>query len=73
MLDKDLQQNIVDRVSNVVKTKEEEAEEEEEEEHVRDQEITQEPVVPTARKVSIETQTDPTPESEKPGSPHQRE
>ena len=68
MLDKDLQQEIVDRVSNVVKAKEEA-----EEEHVRDHEITKEPVVPPATKVSIETQTDPHPESEESGSSHQRE
>ena len=48
MPDKDLQQKIVDRVSNVVKA---------EEEHVRDHEITTEPVVPPATKVSIETQS----------------
>ena len=43
-----------------------------EEEHVRDHEVTKEPVVPPATKVSIETQTDPQPESEEPGSSHQR-
>ena len=69
MPDKDLQQKIVDRVSNVVKPKEEEAEEEQ----VGDQEMTKEPVVPPTTKVSIETQTDPQPESEEPGSSHQRE
>ena len=51
MLDKDLQQKIVDRVSNVAKPEEEA----EEEEHVRDHEFTKEPVVPPATKVSIET------------------
>ena len=61
MLDKDLQQVIVDRVSNVVQ------------EHVRDHEFTKEPVVLPAIKVSIETQTDPQPQSEEPGSSHQRE
>ena len=68
MLDKDLQQKIVDRFSNVVKAEEEKAEEE----HVRDHEFTQEPVVPPATKVSIETQTDPQTESEEPGSSHQK-
>ena len=69
MLDKDLQQKIVDRVSNVVKAEEEEAEEE----HVRDHEFTKEPVVPPATKVSTETQTDPQQKSEELGSSHQRE
>ena len=55
MLDKDLQQKIGDRVSNVVKAEEEEAEGE----HVRDHEVSKGPVVPPATKVSIETQTDP--------------
>ena len=68
MLDKDLQQKIVDRVSNVVKAEEEEAEE-----HVRDHEITKEPVAPPATMVSTETQTDPQQESEEPGSSQQRE
>ena len=68
MLDKDLQQKIVDRVSNVVKAEEEEAEEE----HVRDHEITKGPVVPPATKVSIETQTDPQPESEEPAAPEKK-
>ena len=53
--------------------KAEEEEEEAEEEHVRDHEIAREPVVPPATQVSIETQTDPQPESEEPGSSHQRE
>ena len=57
MLNKDLQQKIVDRVSNVVKT----------EEDVRDHEV------PPATKVSVETQTDAQPESEEPGGSHQRE
>ena len=69
MLDKDLQQKIVDRVSKVVKAEEKEAEGE----HVRHQEITKGPVVPPATKISIETQTEPQPESEEPGSSHQRE
>ena len=63
MLNKDLQQKIVDRVSNVVKKVEGEAE-------VRDHEVT---VVPPATKVSVETQTDFPQESEEPGSSHQRE
>ena len=38
-----------------------------------DHEFTKEPIVPPAEKVSIETQTDSQPESEEPGSSHQRE
>ena len=65
MLDKDLQKKIVDRISTVVK--------EEGEEEVNDQEVTKEPVVPPATKVSIETQADFREESEETGSSHQRE
>ena len=66
MLDKDLQKMIVDRISFVVKK-------EEGEEEVKDYEVTEEPVVPPATRVSMETQTDFPEESEKPGSSQQRE
>ena len=66
MLNKDLQQKIVDRVPNVIKEEKGEAE-------VRDHEITKEPVVPPAAKVSIETLIDFPQESEEAGSSHQRE
>ena len=65
MLDKDLQKKIVDRISTVAK--------EEREEEVNDHDVTREPVVPPATRVSIETQTDFPEESEKIGSSHQRE
>ena len=65
MPDKDLQKKIVDRISTVAK--------EEGEEEVHDQEVTKEPVVPPATKVSIEPQTDFPEEPEKTGSSHQRE
>ena len=49
MLNNHLQQKIADRVSAVVKK---------EEEDVRVHEVTKEPVVPPATKVSVEIQTD---------------
>ena len=67
MLNKDLQQRLVDRVALTVKEEEEQEEEEEEEEEeereVEEEDSAQvqreEPMVPPPQKVSIEVQTDP--------------
>ena len=61
MLNKDLQQKIVGRISTLAKKEGEE------------ETVTKEPVVPPATKVSIETQTDFPEEFGKTGSSHQRE
>ena len=70
MLNEDLQQRILERVTIAKKEVEDEQDVEEEEEE--EQEIKKEPEVPPS-KVSMSTQTEPTEEVSQPGSSHQRE
>ena len=70
MLNKDLQEKIVQRISTVIKKEDVDDQDADDED---DQDISKEPVVPPAKMVSIETQTGFPEQSEQPGSSHQRE
>ena len=70
MPNNDLQEKIVQRISTV--TKKEDVDDPDVDDQ-DDQEISNEPVVPPAKMVSIKTQTDFPEQPEQPGSSHQRE